>query len=59
MTWKTYCKKHRIKVEYETAYDVRFTAPKGKTFGNDCNSRFVEDIDEMDDREIEGILLYT
>lgn len=58
-SWKTYCKTNGIRFEYETATDVRFVAPKGKTFGNDCNFRFVEDIDEMSRHELEDILVYT
>jgi hypothetical protein len=63
MNWKEYCKDHGIKWEYEGPYDVRFTAPRGKTFGNGCRSRLVEDIEQMMQyegyRSIENILIYS
>ncbi len=59
MNWKQYCKANGIRYEYEGPSDVWFIAPKGKTFGNDCRRRFVEDIDELTDRDLEGILIAT
>jgi hypothetical protein len=63
MNWKTYCRKHGIRYEYEGPFDVRFTAPKGTTFGNGSRHRLVEDLEQLLDyegpRAIEGMLLYT
>jgi hypothetical protein len=49
---RKHCKQQRIRIEYEGPFDVDFIAPKGKTFGNDCRRRHVEDIDEVTEFEI-------
>lgn len=56
ISWKEYCRKNKVKWEYENQYDVLFTAPKGQTFGNDSRRRFVEDIDELSNRDIVHLL---
>lgn len=54
-----YARANKVKVEWENADDARFTCPKGKTFGNGTQHRFIEDVTYMSDEEFIGCLSYS